>query len=45
VDNFAHATPEVVPSLLFALFGGRVPLPITVLRALVVAARRPMADR
>ena len=27
---FAHATPEVVPFLVFALSGGRVPLPITV---------------
>ncbi|HVV29467.1 MAG TPA: cation-transporting P-type ATPase [Mycobacteriales bacterium] len=28
---FAHATPEVVPFLVFALSGGTVPLPLTVL--------------
>ncbi|KAA9160205.1 cation-transporting P-type ATPase [Amycolatopsis acidicola] len=28
---FAHATPEVVPFLVFALSGGAVPLPLTVL--------------
>jgi calcium-translocating P-type ATPase len=28
---FAHATPEVVPFLVFALAGGAVPLPLTVL--------------
>ena len=33
---FAHATPEVVPFLLFALSGGRVPLPITVLQILAI---------
>ena len=31
---FAHATPEVVPFLLFALAGGMVPLPLTVLQLL-----------
>jgi calcium-translocating P-type ATPase len=28
---FAHATPEVVPFLLFALSGGAIPLPLTVM--------------
>ena len=28
---FAHATPEVVPFLVFALSGGAIPLPITVM--------------
>jgi magnesium-transporting ATPase (P-type) len=31
---FAHATPEVVPFLVFALAGGLVPLPLTVLQLL-----------
>ncbi|MGE7438720.1 cation-translocating P-type ATPase [Kitasatospora sp. NPDC001175] len=31
---FAHATPEVVPFLVFALGGGAVPLPLTVLQLL-----------
>jgi calcium-translocating P-type ATPase len=31
---FAHATPEVVPFLLFALAGGAIPLPLTVLQLL-----------
>jgi magnesium-transporting ATPase (P-type) len=31
---FAHATPEVVPFLVFALSGGAVPLPLTVLQIL-----------
>jgi len=31
---FAHATPEVVPFMLFALSGGAVPLPLTVLQLL-----------
>ena len=31
---FAHATPEVVPFLLFALSGGLIPLPLTVLQLL-----------
>jgi magnesium-transporting ATPase (P-type) len=33
---FAHATPEVVPFLVFALSGGRVPLPLTVLQILCI---------
>ncbi|MET7402440.1 cation-transporting P-type ATPase [Dactylosporangium sp. NPDC005572] len=33
---FAHATPEVVPFLVFALSGGAVPLPLTVLQILAV---------
>ncbi len=33
---FAHATPEVVPFLVFALSGGRVPLPLTVLQILAI---------
>jgi calcium-translocating P-type ATPase len=33
---FAHATPEVVPFLLFALSGGTIPLPITVLQILAI---------
>jgi magnesium-transporting ATPase (P-type) len=33
---FAHATPEVIPFLVFALSGGRVPLPITVLQILAI---------
>jgi calcium-translocating P-type ATPase len=33
---FAHAVPEVVPFLLFALTGGLVPLPLTVLQILAV---------
>jgi magnesium-transporting ATPase (P-type) len=31
---FAHATPEIVPFLVFALAGGLVPLPLTVLQLL-----------
>ncbi|HEX6470264.1 MAG TPA: cation-transporting P-type ATPase [Streptosporangiaceae bacterium] len=31
---FAHATPEVTPFLIFALGGGAVPLPLTVLQLL-----------
>lgn len=31
---FAHATPEVVPFLVFALSGGAIPLPLTVLQLL-----------
>jgi calcium-translocating P-type ATPase len=31
---FAHATPEVAPFLLFALAGGAIPLPLTVLQLL-----------
>jgi calcium-translocating P-type ATPase len=33
---FAHATPEVVPFLVFALSGGAIPLPITVLQILAI---------
>ena len=33
---FAHAVPEVVPFLLFALSGGVIPLPITVLQILAI---------
>jgi magnesium-transporting ATPase (P-type) len=33
---FAHAVPEVVPFLLFALSGGAIPLPLTVLQILAV---------
>jgi magnesium-transporting ATPase (P-type) len=33
---FAHATPEVVPFLIFALSGGQVPLPLTVLQILAI---------
>jgi len=33
---FAHATPEVVPFLVFALSGGTVPLPLTVLQILAI---------
>jgi calcium-translocating P-type ATPase len=33
---FAHTTPEVVPFLLFALSGGAIPLPLTVLQILAI---------
>jgi magnesium-transporting ATPase (P-type) len=33
---FAHATPEVVPFLAFALSGGAIPLPLTVLQILAI---------
>jgi calcium-translocating P-type ATPase len=33
---FAHATPEVVPFLIFALSGGQIPLPLTVLQILAI---------
>jgi calcium-translocating P-type ATPase len=33
---FVHATPEVVPFLVFALSGGLVPLPLTVLQILAI---------
>ncbi len=33
---FAHAVPEVVPFLVFAVTGGRVPLPLTVLQILAI---------
>ncbi|WP_051301450.1 cation-translocating P-type ATPase [Actinomadura rifamycini] len=33
---FAHAVPEIVPFLIFALSGGLVPLPLTVLQILAI---------
>ncbi|WMX48445.1 cation-transporting P-type ATPase [Streptomyces roseicoloratus] len=33
---FAHATPEIVPFLVFALSAGAVPLPLTVLQILAI---------
>ena len=33
---FAHATPEVAPFLIFALGGGAIPLPLTVLQLLAI---------
>ena len=33
---FAHATPEVVPFLVFALSGGAMPLPLTVMQILAI---------
>ena len=33
---FAHATPEVVPFLIYALSGGTIPLPLTVLQILAI---------
>jgi calcium-translocating P-type ATPase len=33
---FAHATPEVMPFLVFALAGGAIPLPLTVLQILAL---------
>jgi calcium-translocating P-type ATPase len=33
---FAHATPEVVPFVIFALSGGAVPLPLTALQILAI---------
>jgi calcium-translocating P-type ATPase len=33
---FAHATPEVVPFLVFARSGGTIPLPLTVLQILAI---------
>lgn len=33
---FAHATPEAVPFLVFALSGGAIPLPLTVLAILAI---------
>jgi calcium-translocating P-type ATPase len=33
---FVHATPEVVPFLLFALSGGAIPLPLTVVQILAI---------
>ncbi len=54
---FAHAPPEAIPFVVFALSGGLVPLPLTVLQilaidlgtetvpALALAASRPSRDR
>ena len=33
---FAHLTPELVPFLVFALSGGAVPLPLTVMQILAI---------
>ncbi len=33
---FAHTTPEVVPFIVFALSGGRIPLPLTALQILAI---------
>jgi calcium-translocating P-type ATPase len=33
---FAHATPEMVPFLLYALSGGQIPLPLTALQILAI---------
>ncbi|MEO5875100.1 MAG: cation-transporting P-type ATPase [Streptosporangiaceae bacterium] len=33
---FAHATPEIIPFLVFALSGGQIPLPLTVLQILAI---------
>jgi calcium-translocating P-type ATPase len=33
---FAHTTPEVVPFLVFALSGGAIPLPLTVMQILAI---------
>jgi calcium-translocating P-type ATPase len=33
---FAHATPEIVPFLVFAASGGAIPLPLTVLQILAI---------
>ena len=33
---FAHATPEAVPFLVYALSGGQVPLPLTVMQILAI---------
>ncbi|TVT20363.1 cation-transporting P-type ATPase, partial [Amycolatopsis rhizosphaerae] len=33
---FAHAMPEVIPFLLFAISGGKIPLPLTVLQILAI---------
>jgi magnesium-transporting ATPase (P-type) len=33
---FAHATPEVVPFLMYALSGGAIPLPLTVMQILAI---------
>ena len=36
VDIFEHATPEVIPFLVYALSGGRVPLPLLVMQILAI---------
>jgi len=36
LDILAHTTPEVVPFLVFALSGGAIPLPLTVLQILAI---------
>ena len=36
---FAHATPEVTPFVVFALGGGAIPLPLTVMQLLAVRRR------
>jgi len=33
---FAHATPEIVPYLVYALGGGAIPLPLTILQLLAI---------
>lgn len=33
---FAHATPEVVPFLIYAVSGGNIPLPLTVMQILAI---------
>jgi calcium-translocating P-type ATPase len=33
---FAHATPEVVPFLIYAISGGNIPLPLTVMQILAI---------
>lgn len=33
---FAHATPEVIPFLIYAASGGKVPLPLTVMQILAI---------
>ncbi len=33
---FAHATPEIIPFLIFALSGGAIPLPLTALQILAI---------
>jgi magnesium-transporting ATPase (P-type) len=33
---FAHATPEIVPFLIYALSGGTIPLPLTVMQILAI---------
>ena len=33
---FAHATPEVIPFLIYAISGGNIPLPLTVMQILAI---------